>query len=64
MAKVAELLSDRKINIASMQLYRMSRNGTAIMALETDQVNALADLRLGSYEEEASSIAFQVYRIC
>ncbi len=36
-AKVAELLSDRKINIASMQLYRMSRNGTAIMALETDQ---------------------------
>lgn len=36
-AKVAALLSEEQINIASMQLYRNHKTGQAIMVLETDQ---------------------------
>ena len=36
-AAVAGLLSDKKINIASMQLYRDGKHGRAVMVLETDQ---------------------------
>ncbi len=34
---MAGLLSDKKINIASMQLYRDGKHGRAVMVLETDQ---------------------------
>ena len=36
-AKVAALLSEEQINIASMQLYRNHKTGQALMVLETDQ---------------------------
>ena len=36
-AKVAALLSEEQINMASMQLYRNHKTGQAIMVLETDQ---------------------------
>ncbi len=36
-ARVAALLSEEQINIASMQLYRNHKTGHAIMVLETDQ---------------------------
>lgn len=36
-AKVASLLSDRGINIATMQLYRAKRGGFAVMVLELDR---------------------------
>lgn len=35
--KVSSLLAEEKINIGTMQLYRDSRGGTAVMVLECDQ---------------------------
>ncbi len=37
-ADVAHLLSDRNVNIATMQLYRDRRGGLAVMVIESDQV--------------------------
>ena len=37
-ADVAQLLSDRNVNIATMQLYRDRRGGLAVMVIESDQV--------------------------
>ena len=37
-AEVAKALSDQGINIATMQLFRQSRGGVAVMIVETDQV--------------------------
>lgn len=36
-ADVAQLLSDRNVNIATMQLYRDRRGGLAVMVIESDQ---------------------------
>ena len=36
-AEVTSMLSHKSINIASMQLYRASRGGNAVMVLECDQ---------------------------
>ena len=36
-ASVADLLSRRKVNIATMQLYRDRRGGLAVMVIESDQ---------------------------
>ena len=36
-ADVAQLLSDRTVNIATMQLYRDRRGGLAVMVIESDQ---------------------------
>lgn len=36
-AEVSGLLSENRVNIATMQLYRNKRNGYAVMVLETDQ---------------------------
>ena len=37
-ADVAQLLSERNVNIATMQLYRDRRGGLAVMVIESDQV--------------------------
>lgn len=37
-AQVADILSQKKINIATMQLFRDKRGGYAVMVIETDQI--------------------------
>lgn len=36
-AEVATMLSEQNVNIATMQLYRDKRNGSAVMVIESDQ---------------------------
>ena len=57
-AEVAKALSDKGINIATMQLFRQSRGGVAVMIVETDQVVSKEILEELEQKEAILSVTF------
>jgi len=57
-AQVTTALSQKGVNIATMQLYRTQRNGMAVMVIETDQVIPVATIEYLRSTEGVQKVTF------